>query len=103
MASIFSFIQNHLNSLNHFTELLESCDWDEEILNEKIETLNTVFEVLPMEDIAVQGFENWLQSTLLPVLELNGYTSVQAKIVEKVILSNRDELMLYTNNGEINE
>ena len=82
------------------TALLESCDWDESVMEEKITIFKDVLEALPMDQIKEQGFETWVHDTLIPVLELNGLTKNQAQIMSKVIFNSRDELRQILTLGE---
>ena len=101
MVSIYDLIKFDLKNLNLATELLESCDWDESVMKEKIATLEDVLSVLPVDQIKDQGFDRWVDETLVPVLELNGLSNNQAQIVSKVIFSSREELTQFMNLGEV--
>lgn len=92
MVPIFDYLRLGLREIHLMTELLESCDWDEDVMNSKIETLRDVLEVLPHEEVIELGLDAWITKTLEPVLELNDVTKQQATIMSKVILIKRDEL-----------
>ena len=100
MVSVFDFIKFEMQSLSHMTELLESCGWDESVMQNKINTFEDVLQVLPIEDIKEKGFDKWVQSTLIPVLVLNGISENQATILAKVIFNSRDDLLRHMNLGE---
>jgi hypothetical protein len=100
MVSIFDFIKSNLTGLSHMTALLESCDWDESVMDEKISIFKDVLEALPLDQIKEQGFDVWVGDTLIPVLVLNGLTKNQAQIMSKVIFNSRDELRKISTLGE---
>ena len=100
MVSVFDLIKFNLASLNHMTELLESCDWDESIMKEKVSKFQDVLEVLSTDEIKEKGFDRWVEETLIPVLCLNGLTKNQAQIMSKVIFNSRDELTQVLDSGD---
>ena len=100
MASVFDLIKFSMNGLSHMTELLESCDWDDKVMEEKINVFVDVLQCLPPDQIKEQGFDVWVNETLSPVLELNGLTKNQVRIMLKVILNSREELLFQLNLGE---
>ena len=48
---MFDILFNDIKSMAHATELLESCDWDEEKCNDVIEKATAVFNNLELPDI----------------------------------------------------
>ena len=46
MVSVFDLIKFNIKSLHHMTELLESCGWDESVMQEKVSKFQDVLEVL---------------------------------------------------------
>ena len=100
MASIFDLIRLNLFGLSYATEFLESCDWDEEIMSEKVETLKYILVSLPVDGIKENGFNSWVDTILVPTLKINGFSDIQAKILVKVIFNSREELILHANSGD---
>ena len=71
------------------------------IQDKKLRDLDNAKEYPTLKDlIKEQGFDNWVRETLNPVLELNGLTKNQVKIMLKVILNSREELLFQLNLGE---
>ncbi len=96
MISIFNFLQYQLNDLSLMTEFLESCNWDEEERNEKIQIVLDYFECHPFPSPGAD-FNDWLNKTVKKNLIECGLTNQQAKIVLALIINSKDEILTQLN------
>ena len=96
MKSIFSFVKNQLLNLSLMTEFLEACDWDEAVRDEK---LQIVINYLQCEPLPIPGldFDEWLQNVVKHNLVGCGLSNLQAKIVCKIIINSKEEILLQLN------
>jgi len=87
-GSIYNLISNDLKNLSLQTALLESCDWDEALLEEFSSHLSVAFQYITDE---CKTYDEGL-ATLKEILEINGWTNGQYDIVVKIIESHAEEI-----------
>jgi hypothetical protein len=92
MTSIFDILKLEMANLSLMTEFLESCDWDEDESNEKIEIAIELFKCEPLP-IAGLDFDEWADMVVRSNLELAGFTDKQADIIIRLIFNSRDEIL----------
>ena len=86
--SIYSIIQNDLKNLSLQTALLESCDWDETLLEEFTSHLSMAFHFITEE---CKNYNEGLV-ILKETLEINGWTNGQYDIVVQLLESHAEEI-----------
>ena len=88
MGSIYSVIENDLKNLALQTALLESCDWDEALLEEFSSQLSVAFNFITEE---CETFDEG-KAMLKEILEINGWSNGQYDIVIQIIDSHAQEI-----------
>ena len=87
-GSIYNVIENDLKNLALKTALLESCDWDETLLEEFSSHLSMGLEYITSECGTLdEGLK-----LLKEILEINGWVNGQYDIVIKIIELHADEI-----------
>lgn len=87
-GSIYNIIQNDLKNLALQTALLESCDWDETLLNEFSSHLSDAFHYISNE---CSTLEEGLV-LLKKILEINGWVNGQYDIVVQLLETHAEEI-----------
>jgi len=88
MGSIYNIIKSDLKNLSLQTALLESCDWDEALLEEFSSQLSMAFEFISKE---CTSYEEGL-SMLKETLEINGWINGQYDIVVQLLEMHAQEI-----------
>tara|TARA_B100001057_G_scaffold485956_1_gene566362 strand:+ start:574 stop:870 length:297 start_codon:yes stop_codon:yes gene_type:complete len=87
-GSIYNIVKNDLQNLSLQTALLESCDWDEALLEEFSSFLSIAFHFVGEETSSYDEGLVLLKETF----EINGYTNGQYDIVIRLIESHAEEI-----------
>ena len=87
-GSIYNIVQKDLKNLSLQTALLESCDWDETLLEEFSSHLSMAFHFITEE---CRNYDEGL-ATLKEILEINGWTNGQYDIVVQILNSHAEEI-----------
>ena len=87
-GSIYNIVQKDLKNLSLQTALLESCDWDETLLEEFSSQLSMAFHFITEE---CEYYDEGL-ATLKEILEINGWTNGQYDIVVQILNSHAEEI-----------
>ena len=87
-GSIYNIVQKDLKTLSLQTALLESCDWDETLLEEFSSQLSMAFHFITEE---CENYDEGL-ATLKEILEINGWTNGQYDIVVQILNSHAEEI-----------
>ena len=87
-GSIYNVIKGNLKTLSLQTALLESCEWDEILLEEFVSHLSLAFHHIEQE---ARSFEE-CKILLKEILEINGWTNGQYDIVIQIIELHADEI-----------
>ena len=87
-GSIFSVLENDLRNLSLQTALLESCDWDETLLEEFTSHLSMGLHFITSECSSLEEGKVLLKE----VLEINGWTNGQYDIVIEIINLHAQEI-----------
>ena len=87
-GSIYSFIEEDLKNLSLQTALLESCDWDETLVEEFTSQLQLAFSHITEE---CNSFEQG-KVLLKEILEINGWINGQYDIVMQLIEIHTEEI-----------
>ena len=90
-GSIYNLIQNDLKNLSLQTALLESCDWDETLLEEFSSQLSIALHYITSE---CKTYDEGLV-TLKEILEINGWTNGQYDIVVQILELHAEEIKEY--------
>ena len=90
-ASIYSFIENDLRNLSLQTALLESCDWDEALLEELPSLLQMAFHFIEEQSVSYEEGKSLLKE----ILELNGMDNGQYDIIIKLMEHQKEEIIAY--------
>ena len=90
-GSIYNLIQNDLKNLSLQTALLESCDWDETLLEEFSSHLSMAFHFITEE---CKTYDEGLVM-LKEILEINGWTNGQYDILVQILESHAEEIKEY--------
>ena len=96
MKSIFDIIGYQINNLNLMTEFLESCNWDEDECAQKIQIVLDFFECVHLQ-LPNLNFEQWLDVNIKQNLIECGLTNNQAKIILKLIINSKEEIIMQQN------
>tara|TARA_Y100001973_G_C5177832_1_gene323120 strand:+ start:409 stop:699 length:291 start_codon:yes stop_codon:yes gene_type:complete len=88
MVSIFDLVKHSLTNLSLQTELLEACDWDEDLLSS---SLSVFSEVLQNESICGQSYKDIFISIETKLEKKLGFR--QSKIMMKMIECHRKEMI----------
>ena len=80
-GSIYNILKSDLQNLSLQTELLESCDWDEALLEEFSSFLSMAFHFVAEESLSYDEGIVLLKETF----ELNGWTNGQYDIVIRLL------------------
>ena len=91
VGSIFSLIENDLRNLSLQTALLESCDWDETLLEEFTSHFSMALKFITEECKTVEEGKDLLKE----ILEINGWVNGQYDIVIQIIDLHAEELKSY--------
>ena len=87
-GSIFNVIKGDLQNLSLQTALLESCDWDETLLEEFSSHLSMGLNFITSECATLEEGKKLLKE----ILEINGWTNGQYDIVIKIIELHAEEI-----------
>lgn len=87
-GSIYNILKNDLQNLSLQTALLESCDWDEALLEEFSSFLSMAFHFVAEESPSYDEGIVLLKETF----ELNGWTNGQYDIVIKLLDHHAQEI-----------
>ena len=87
-GSIYNIVQKDLKNLSLQTALLESCDWDETLLEEFSSHLSMAYHFITEE---CRNYDEGL-ATLKEILEINGWTNGKYDIVVQILNSHAEEL-----------
>ena len=87
-GSIYNIVQKDLKNLSLQTALLESCDWDETLLEEFSSQLSMAFHFVAEES---PSFDEGIV-LLKEVFEINGYTNGQYDIIIQLIEAHAEEI-----------
>ena len=90
-GSIYNLIENDLKNLSLQTALLESCDWDESLLNEFSSQLSMALHFVSQEADSFDIAKALLKETF----EINGWTNGQYDIIVKLIELQESEIKSY--------
>ena len=90
-GSIYNLIENDLQNLSLQTALLESCDWDEALLEEFSSFLSMAFHFVAEESPSYDEGIVLLKETF----ELNGWTNGQYNIVIQLIETHAEEIQSF--------
>jgi len=90
-GSIYSVIQNDLMNLSLRTALLESCDWDETLLEEFSSHFSMALHYITEN---CKTYEDG-KVLLKEILEINGWTNGQYDIVIQLIENHAEEIKSY--------
>jgi len=90
-GSIYSVISGELKNLSLNTALLESCDWDEALLEEFTSHLSVALNHITTECSNVEDGKTLLKE----ILEINGWTNGQYDIVVQLIEHHAEELQQF--------
>ena len=85
------FIENDLRNLSLQTALLESCDWDETLLEEFTSHFSMALKFITEECKTVEEGKGLLKE----ILEINGWVNGQYDIVIQIIDLHAEELKSY--------
>lgn len=91
MASIYNLIENNLNNLRFHTELLESCDWDEALLEDFSSHLQMAFHYISEEEVNYDDGKVLLKE----ILELNGWENGQCEIIINLMEDQKNEIISF--------
>ena len=91
MGSIYNLLESDLRNLSLQTALLESCEWDEALLEELSSLLQMAFHHIEEE------CESYEQGKVLlkEILELNGMDNGQYDIIIKIMEHQKEEIIAY--------
>ena len=89
MTSIFNILKTDLSSLSLHTELLESCNWDEDLVKRFHEDLQESFETCK-----IKQFDTLLSivDTIRVAMESKGWSNSQVNILQKIIKLHAKEI-----------
>ena len=90
-GSIYSVIQGDLKNLSLQTALLESCDWDEALLEEFTSHLSMALHYITEECTNLEEGKKLLKE----ILEINGWHNGQYDIVIQIIELHAEEIKAY--------
>ena len=81
MASLYNIFKSDLTGMHYQTALLESCDWDEALLEEFSSHLQMAFHFITEEGCTFEQGKVLLKE----ILEINDWKNGQYEIVMKLI------------------
>ena len=88
MESLYNIFKSDLMGMHYQTALLESCDWDEALLEEFLSHLQMAFHYITEEGCTFdQG-----KVLLKEILEINDWNNGQYEIVMKLIEHHATEM-----------
>jgi len=87
-GSIYSVIKDNLQNLSLQTALLESCDWDEALLEEFTSHLQLAFNYVTEECSSYEEGKKLLKE----ILKINGYNNGQYDIVIQLMEMHAEEI-----------
>ena len=90
-GSIYSVIENDLKNLSLQTALLESCDWDEALLEEFTSQLSMALQYITVECRDIEEGKSLLKE----ILEINGWQNGQYDIVIQLLELHTEEIKAY--------
>tara|TARA_Y100000034_G_C6758745_1_gene337785 strand:+ start:504 stop:803 length:300 start_codon:yes stop_codon:yes gene_type:complete len=90
-GSIYSVIEDNLKNLSLQTALLESCDWDEILLEEFTSQLSMALQYVTTECSTLDEGKGLLKE----ILEINGWVNGQYDIVIQIIELHAEEIKAY--------
>ena len=90
-GSIYSVIEGNLKNLSLQTALLESCDWDETLLEEFTSHLSMALHHVATECASIEEGKKLLKD----ILEINGWQNGQYDIVIQIIDLHAEEIKAY--------
>ena len=90
-GSIYNVIKGDLKNLSLQTALLESCDWDETLLEEFTSHLSMALEHIVTECTTIGEGKNLLKE----ILEINGWINGQYDIVIQIMDLHAEEIKSY--------
>jgi enamine deaminase RidA (YjgF/YER057c/UK114 family) len=91
LGPIYNVIENDLKNLSLQTALLESCDWDEALLEEFTSQLSMVLQHVTTECTTIEK----AKSLLKEILEINGWINGQYDIVIQIMDMHTEEIKSY--------
>ena len=80
-TSLYSIIENNLKGLSLQTELLEACEWDEDLVEEFSSHLQMAFHFISEETSNIGDGKKLLKE----ILELNEWTETHYNIVVRML------------------
>ena len=90
-GSIYNVIKDSLQNLSLQTALLESCDWDDSLLEEFSSHLESAFNYITTE---CSNYEEG-KKLLKEILEINGWQNGQYDIVVQLMELHAEEIKSY--------
>ena len=84
---MFSILFNNIKSLSVHTELLESCDWDEQRCNDVIEKAAMVFDNLKLPDIPCD-YKFFVDNVIRKALLKENIDEQQVNVIIKIVDQN---------------
>ena len=103
MDSIYSAVVVDLRNTHLMTEFLESCDWDVDVMNKYLDIIQNCLNltIFPKTVKKYKSFEEYLDGTIVDLLQRNGVPPVQSQIIKRVIFNRKSEFMKIMNFEEI--
>ena len=90
-GSIYNVIKGDLKNLSLQTALLESCDWDETLLEEFTSQLSMALQHIAAECKTLEEGKSLLKG----ILEINGWINGQYDIVIQIMDLHAEEIKSY--------
>ena len=89
--SIYNIVESNLKNMSHQTALLESCDWDEGLLEEFSSLLQMAFHYIQEECETYEEGKKMLKE----ILELNDYNNGQYDIIIEIMEQQKEEMIAF--------
>jgi len=95
----FNILKFDLRNLSIHTELLESCDWDEEELEKILQIIDNFMQCffLPPPLSSFQSFDSWINEHVGNELQTLGLSKEQARIACDLIINRKEEFLTLVN------